>query len=614
MAVIINETKSIDLSTETSADLEYVGGKLQLKSNGNVTSPAGLIDLTGVTQTIYVDATLGDDTTGDGTSPTPYKTIQKAVSVAPASGSAIYAKAGTYYANTTESKSYGRGLSDAGKSIIFYGDANKTIFIMDGVANTLRDQHAISTTGTNTKIYNIIFDIRFNGRTNNYSKSLFSDGNALGNGQAKVYNCAFKCDIAPSFSYSAGTVTVYNCSFSVPANFLASYSGTVTLQNCATNYTFYAEGTRTTCLNNVVFDENYKITSIGWQNVGTGTNYDGTVASLGVYGGQYMWEDITITYPKSAYNEFLIDLTQYFNSITSIMKSISGLGSDSSSATTIVPVMTADTTTSNGTTYVASASAFYNSSYPAYAAFNNTLSSGVVTEWLTPNGTTTGWLKMDLGNQKAVNKYSIVGTTGYGSGYVTSAPKNWTFEGSNDNSNWTVLDTQINQVYSSIGEKRTFTFINTMSYRFYRINVSANNGNLYYLSIGEVELFERIPSTNTASVDIYTSTSNDNVNFSTYQLINADGTISSPQGRYVKIKLVLNASGNDTITTHNDFFSAESSQFEADSQLVFDGSLKLKTSYQDSMTKDAGWSDVGTLLKTTIEKTSFKVIEKIEVI
>lgn len=45
--------------------------------------------------TIYVDAVNGDDTTGNGTDTTPYKTVEKAVTAA-ASGATIQLGAGNY--------------------------------------------------------------------------------------------------------------------------------------------------------------------------------------------------------------------------------------------------------------------------------------------------------------------------------------------------------------------------------------------------------------------------------------------------------------------------------------------------------------------------------------
>lgn len=257
----------------------------------------------------YVDPVNGSDT-NSGSVASPFKTVQKAVSVCASSWDAVYALEGTHDV-TTVSGSYGKGgLDDSGKSISFVGIPNKTIFLCDGVKNTGRDHHAICTYGTGTKIYNIIFDIRMNGRTTNYMNAIF--GRDYTYVKAEVYNCVFKHDgTAPSLLYdnSGGSslIKVYNCSFDVATNFVGSYSGvttaTLTLVNSVCNRSFYNEGTKVSTLDGVSYDSEYSITSSGWRNVGQGTDIDGTPADLGVYGGQFSWVNpnavITIPNPSA---------------------------------------------------------------------------------------------------------------------------------------------------------------------------------------------------------------------------------------------------------------------------------------------------------------------------
>jgi hypothetical protein len=110
-----------------------------------------------------------------------------------------------------------------------------------------------------------------------------------------------------------------------------------------------------------------------------------------------------------------------------------------------------------------------------------------------------------------------------------------------------------------------------------------------------------------------TSTSTDGVNFSAYQSVNSDGTIASPAGRYIKVKVDLTGGVTTQNRTLNDFATSESSQFQGDSQIVFDGSLHLKTSYSDPMAVDTSFTDTGILLRKTIDKSSYKTIEKVSV-
>jgi len=146
------------------------------------------------------------------------------------------------------------------------------------------------------------------------------------------------------------------------------------------------------------------------------------------------------------------------------------------------------TTNSAPSPFVASASSEFGAVLKAFRAFENTL--GDSGYWIT-NGTSIGWLTLDIGsgNSKKIYSYKI---------YVNvvpepnRAPKNWTFEGSNNNIDWTILDTQENQTGWGSGTGREFTLdILKMSiaYRYFRLNISANNGD-DYLQIGEMYFYE----------------------------------------------------------------------------------------------------------------------------
>ena len=141
----------------------------------------------------------------------------------------------------------------------------------------------------------------------------------------------------------------------------------------------------------------------------------------------------------------------------------------------ITPVMTANNAPSP---YVASASSEYNSSYAAWKAFDHSVS----TLWDAGLNVTTGWLKFDFNLGTIVRSYFMYASTGYQNYHPTA----WTFEGSNDNSNWTILDSRSGISWSA-EELKTFSFINETTYRYYRINVSASGST--ELIICELEMF-----------------------------------------------------------------------------------------------------------------------------
>lgn len=75
-----------------------------------------------------------------------------------------------------------------------------------------------------------------------------------------------------------------------------------------------------------------------------------------------------------------------------------------------------------------------------------------------------------------VTKYSITSANDAPS----RDPKDWTFEGSNDGLNWVILDTRTNQSFPSRFQERSFTFVNSDLYQYYRLNMTENHGSDAY--------------------------------------------------------------------------------------------------------------------------------------
>jgi hypothetical protein len=55
-------------------------------------------------------------------------------------------------------------------------------------------------------------------------------------------------------------------------------------------------------------------------------------------------------------------------------------------------------------------------------------------------------------------------------------PKNWTFAGSNDATQWVTLDTQTGQAFSERKQTKRYEFTNANKYIYYRISITSNNG------------------------------------------------------------------------------------------------------------------------------------------
>ena len=112
--------------------------------------------------------------------------------------------------------------------------------------------------------------------------------------------------------------------------------------------------------------------------------------------------------------------------------------------------------------------------------------------YVTPR--TTMILTKDFGSSpRVLVKYYI-----HSSDSVTpTSPKSWTFEASNDNSLWVVLDSRSNQADPGISSPMgPYSFNNGVSYRYYRLNVTAGNGAYLYISkMVLIESVQTIPVT-----------------------------------------------------------------------------------------------------------------------
>lgn len=71
--------------------------------------------------------------------------------------------------------------------------------------------------------------------------------------------------------------------------------------------------------------------------------------------------------------------------------------------------------------------------------------------------------------RRDLNRYDITCNSTF------AYPTAWTFEGSNNGSTWTVLDTQTAQTFTLV-ERKSYTFNNSTSYDYYRLNISAKTG------------------------------------------------------------------------------------------------------------------------------------------
>jgi len=144
-----------------------------------------------------------------------------------------------------------------------------------------------------------------------------------------------------------------------------------------------------------------------------------------------------------------------------------------------VPQMTAATT--GGVTINDSGN--LGTGYEGWRAFDQ----NSVTRWGV--AATSGILSVMLAAAKIIAGYSIRARN---DSYLIDSPKAWTFEGSNNGTEWTILDTQAGVTAWSMNERKEFAVMAPASFLFYRLNISSNQSGTD-TSVSEVELLEGIP-------------------------------------------------------------------------------------------------------------------------
>ncbi|MEI6329765.1 MAG: VCBS repeat-containing protein [Pseudanabaena sp. ELA645] len=113
------------------------------------------------------------------------------------------------------------------------------------------------------------------------------------------------------------------------------------------------------------------------------------------------------------------------------------------------------------------------------------------TKWLLFNPT--GFLQYQFENSTAnvVNQYSLTSANDE----ATRDPKDWRILGSNDGTNFVELDKRTGQSFSDRKQTRSFSFVNTTAYKFYKLDVTANNGATDILQLADWQLFGLQPTT-----------------------------------------------------------------------------------------------------------------------
>ena len=156
------------------------------------------------------------------------------------------------------------------------------------------------------------------------------------------------------------------------------------------------------------------------------------------------------------------------------------------------------------------------------------------------------YIMWDGEESAAVNYYSLTSADDA----PEKDPKSWSLYGSNNNTNWTLLDAQSGQTFSDRKEKKEYGIANEAKYKYYKLEVKSNNGNAS-TQIAELTMLKVDPPLDPLtpySVEVDSRNTN----------MPSSGTITSqysdfPTGSDIG-KIVDNNADTKFVTGHNEFY------------------------------------------------------------
>lgn len=226
----------------SGTDLTYTATNLQIGQTYNIYSVVEFANdqqITTATISQYPAADIyvsveGNDTTGNGTTDSPYASLKKAIEVS-VSGQKIYIAPGQYtLLPITQDGASAGGITDLGKQLEIFGQNESTIIKYDGSSTALRDGNAVCLYNASSTLRNLTYEFKPKS-SSNYSRSIYRWT------YGKIKNVFFRITGPYSASYlynndgGTGSLT-QNCTFFHDlGTVLSNYSGTMAFTNVATN-------------------------------------------------------------------------------------------------------------------------------------------------------------------------------------------------------------------------------------------------------------------------------------------------------------------------------------------------------------------------------------------
>ena len=259
-----------------------------------------------------------------------------------------------------------------------------------------------------------------------------------------------------------------------------------------------------------------------------------------------------------------------------------------------------DTSSSAGAVDLTKCSATHSTTYGATGAFDGVM-----------DGSNGRWLAVKADHMYVTYKFNTATKVNAiklynpnASYQDTRAPKAWTFQGSNDGSTWTTLDTRTNQINWQKGEVRTYQFANEMAYIYYKFDCTQNNGAGDYLMLWEIEFYlsDGVEPPTDLTTSSSGSVSSSSATHNTYPASKAfDGNRSDTNGRWLStigdhMYLVYHFNSATAVNAISVFNGSDSgggwnSAGRAPKAWTFSGSNDGSTwTILDTQTDETGWN------------------------
>jgi len=118
--------------------------------------------------------------------------------------------------------------------------------------------------------------------------------------------------------------------------------------------------------------------------------------------------------------------------------------------------------------------------------------SNTATRWFAGRDSV-GSVQYDFGGGRApvIERYTVTSANDV----PERDPRDWEFQGSNDGTSWTTLDTQNGQTFPARFYEMEYAVAKPAAYRYYRLNVTANSG-APALQVADIKLLSRQPIPN----------------------------------------------------------------------------------------------------------------------